>query len=95
MSWVTGSSGERWRPEAERSNVAAMTFRIPLLVLGLAACGGSASESPWPAEPLDLEPGPVGEDSTRPAVDTSDLDNYGAGGAASQSEPAEPLDEEP
>jgi hypothetical protein len=26
------------------------------------ACGGSASESPWPVEPTEPEPGPLGEE---------------------------------
>jgi hypothetical protein len=29
--------------------------------LGLGACGGSSSESPWPVEPLDAVRGPKGE----------------------------------
>jgi hypothetical protein len=42
------------------------------------ACGGSSSETPWPAEPLDLEPGPAGEERVRGnVVDTKKLpDNY-------------------
>jgi hypothetical protein len=42
------------------------------------ACGGSSSETPWPAEPLDLEPGPAGEERVRGnVIDTKKLpDNY-------------------
>lgn len=31
------------------------------IIGGLAGCGGSASESPWPPEPLDVDLGPAGE----------------------------------
>ncbi len=39
-----------------------------LLTTGVvaAACGGSASESPWPVEPDNLVTGPEGEDGKRP-----------------------------
>jgi len=30
-----------------------------------AACWGSASESPWPAEPADVDLGPAGEEELR------------------------------
>ena len=53
-----------------------------LLGAALAACGGSSSETPWPAEPENAALGPAGESSTsvagevlvdggapRPAVD--------------------------
>jgi hypothetical protein len=30
-------------------------------LLALAACGGSASETPWPSEPEDVDLGPIGE----------------------------------
>lgn len=37
-----------------------------ILVLLLAVrCGGSASESPWPEEPVDTDPGPTGEELKR------------------------------
>ncbi|NUP11274.1 MAG: hypothetical protein HOW73_34950 [Polyangiaceae bacterium] len=38
-----------------------------LVVLGLfaAGCWGSASESPWPAEPADVDLGPAGEEELR------------------------------
>lgn len=50
---------------------------LPLLGACLAlSCGGSASEAPWPAEPIDLEPGPAGE-TRKKGLDTSKLpDNY-------------------
>ena len=43
-----------------------------------ASCGGSVSETPWPAEPIDLEPGPAGEERARGnVIDTKKLpDNY-------------------
>ncbi len=58
----------------------------------LMACGGSSSETPWPAEPIDLEPGPAGEGRQRGnVIDTTKLpDNYtkrgGAGGAGGSAE---------
>ena len=30
-------------------------------VLLAVACGGSSSETPWPVEPTDIDPGPSGE----------------------------------
>lgn len=39
----------------------------------LCGCGGSSSESPWPVEPLDTEPGPEGE-----APPTGDATDVGA-----------------
>jgi hypothetical protein len=47
--------------------------------LGLVlACSGSMSETPWPAEPIDLEAGPAGEQRNRGnVIDTRKLpDNY-------------------
>lgn len=36
--------------------------------LWLVACGGSASESPWPPEPSDVDLGPAGEEElSKPA----------------------------
>jgi len=53
---------------------------LVVLVLGVAAmdCGSSSSESPWPVEPLDTEPGPVGE---RPADGAREA-TTGSGGAS-------------
>ncbi len=68
---------------------------VSLAVSVLAGCSGSASETPWPAEPIDIEPGPAGEERTRGnVVDTKKLpDNYTkkqrAAGASSAS-PASP-----
>lgn len=69
--------------------------------IGLFACGGSSSETPWPAEPIDLEPGPAGEGRQGGNVlDTTKLpDNYskrGQGGAATSDgeSPADPEDPE-
>jgi hypothetical protein len=36
-------------------------FAAPLAALVLGACGGSASETPWPTEPDDVDLGPIGE----------------------------------
>jgi hypothetical protein len=48
----------------------------------MAACGGSSSETPWPAEPLNTDPGPAGENIQRGnVIDTATLpNNYGKGG---------------
>lgn len=43
------------------------------LALMVAGCGGSSSESPWPVEPLDADPGPEGE--APPTGDATDLDS--------------------
>ncbi len=42
-----------------------------LLGTALAACGGSASETPWPAEPENAALGPAGESATRATSTTS------------------------
>lgn len=57
------------------ARLAPLMSTIALLVC---ACGGSSSETPWPAEPIDLEPGPAGEERVRGnVVDTKKLpDNY-------------------
>ena len=51
-------------------------------LLALAACSGSASETPWPVEPVEGEQGPAGEALTRGnVIDTSKLpDNYSKDG---------------
>ena len=70
------------------------TVRVALLgvSLGLAACGGSSSESPWPVEPLDAVRGPKGE--LLPGKGASDLagpsaveDEPGAEGEGTEREP--------
>ncbi|AUX48598.1 hypothetical protein SOCE26_101370 [Sorangium cellulosum] len=38
------------------------TLLLPFTLL-LAACGGSSSETPWPAEPVTPAPGPADEAS--------------------------------
>jgi hypothetical protein len=63
----------------------------------LSACGGSASETPWPVEPLDTEPGPAGE--ARPGDNVVDVDelpnNYDEGDAgAGKGTAAEDEDED-
>jgi len=49
----------------------ALSLRACLLLLTLAAtaCGGSASETPWPAEPEAPPPGPLNENVDEPAED--------------------------
>ncbi|MBW2453183.1 MAG: hypothetical protein JRI68_01670 [Deltaproteobacteria bacterium] len=60
----------------------------------VAACSGSAAESPWPVEPVDTEPGPAGEAAPgEDVIDVDDLakeDRYGDAGAGKtdKSEPA-------
>ncbi|MBW2527986.1 MAG: hypothetical protein JRI23_27645 [Deltaproteobacteria bacterium] len=41
------------------------------VALALAGCGGSSSETPWPVEPLDADPGPLGE--APPRGDATDV----------------------
>jgi hypothetical protein len=68
-------------------------MRRLLAIVGLAgvglfgACGGSSSETPWPVEPIDHEPGPEGENLNKGnVIDVKKLpDNYNAGGAGSES----------
>jgi hypothetical protein len=54
------------------------------------ACGGSSSESPWPVEPLDLEPGPVGEGRGSEIPIPTDVDNYGEDASADEEEAEAP-----
>jgi hypothetical protein len=59
-----------------------------VLAVGAAGCGGSSSESPWPIEPLDAEPGPFGE--APPAGDATDVGvPPNPSGAAPATEPGE------
>ena len=49
--------------------------RAPILCVclfgaALTACGGSSSETPWPAEPENAALGPAGESSAAVVVDT-------------------------
>lgn len=47
----------------------ALLLGSSLLIASLAAaCGGSASESPWPVEPDGVALGPAGESSAAPAA---------------------------
>lgn len=41
---------------------------IPLALALLAGCGGSSSETPWPAEPVGSAFEPVGESAAPPAA---------------------------
>ncbi len=62
--------GPQAAPNPPRSKRARALFVISaaLLVGGVvaAACGGSASESPWPVEPDNLVVGPEGEEGRAP-----------------------------
>jgi hypothetical protein len=84
-------------------DVARRTCSLAILLTAL-SCGGSASESPWPVEPVLGDHGPSGEALPKKEVDTRKLpDSYSKGeqGAAEQEEGApedeeeEPLEEEP
>ncbi len=57
-----------------------------LLVLTVAACGGSSSETPWPVEPIDDGVGPAGESVDEGnIIDVKKLpDNYNAGGGSAE-----------
>lgn len=55
------------------------TFLIPFMLLVLAACGGSSSETPWPAEPRGPALGPADESSpTEAATDAPEAVDDGA-----------------
>ncbi len=53
---------------------------VCLVGAALAACGGSSSETPWPAEPENAALGPAGESG--PAVQADKLPDAGAPRAA-------------
>jgi hypothetical protein len=68
-----------------------------LLALLLAGCGGSASETPWPVEPLNTEPGPAGEELSKGNVlDVKSLPNTYTpkGGAKKGAGGGEPADDD-
>jgi len=44
---------------------------VVAVAVAAAGCGGSSSETPWPVEPLDHEPGPQGE--APPRGDATDV----------------------
>jgi hypothetical protein len=48
-----------------------------LIFASIAACGGSASETPWPVEPEGPVLGPTGESSARPAAGPADRPDAG------------------
>ena len=60
---------DRPKPHQNKAARALFVATAALLVTGAvaAACGGSASESPWPVEPEHLVTDPEGEDGRRPA----------------------------
>lgn len=49
----------------------ALAIALPFCALA-AACGGSASESPWPVEPDNLVTGPEGEEKPPPRATPRD-----------------------
>jgi hypothetical protein len=48
----------------------ALILCVCLFGAALVACGGSSSETPWPAEPENAVLGPAGESSATPVIDT-------------------------
>ena len=62
---------ERLRRRAARD--ALRGIGLPLVLqLALSGCGGSASETPFPAEPADVDLGPAGEEErAEPASPTT------------------------
>ncbi len=70
---------------------------LALAVLGTAAssCSGSSSETPWPVQPVDTDPAPMGE--ARPGSGDANGPLATAGTPAEDEEPEdeEPGDEEP
>ena len=58
-----------------------------LLGAALAACGGSSSETPWPAEPENAALGPAGE-SSRTSVAGEVIVDGGAPATSSAVDPA-------
>jgi hypothetical protein len=84
-----------------RSSVIPRLRRLALgfglaLGLGLGACGGSASETPWPTEPDDVDLGPLGESQREEdpvQKPKSDPDKPGKdGSAADKKAPVEKVD---
>lgn len=59
------------RAKSGRREAARILFLVSAAVLAagaiVAACGGSASESPWPVEPERIVTDPEGEDGRRPS----------------------------
>ncbi|MEP7125023.1 MAG: hypothetical protein ABJE95_29100 [Byssovorax sp.] len=47
----------------------ALILCVCLFGAALAACGGSSSETPWPAEPENAALGPAGESGASTALD--------------------------
>ena len=48
----------------------ALILCVCLFGAALAACGGTASETPWPAEPENAALGPAGESTASTVLDT-------------------------
>lgn len=71
------------RAMSARSIALPGALALVTLAGALASCGGSGSDTPWPAEPESAPPGPLGEGS--PGFDLED------GGAPIQSARAAPV----
>jgi hypothetical protein len=71
-----------------RLSIWAFVLATGVVAISAAACGGSSSESPWPVEPIDTDPGPEGEKLQRGnVIATEDLpNNYGKGGGSPEGE---------
>ncbi|WP_437675580.1 hypothetical protein [Sorangium sp. So ce131] len=61
------------------------TLLLPFTLL-LAACGGSSSETPWPAEPQTPPPGPADEASTTEPDGAGSAPEDAAEGAADRTD---------
>ncbi|MFO0617973.1 MAG: hypothetical protein U0414_35610 [Polyangiaceae bacterium] len=64
---------------------AATVLLVVLPSLTLGACGGSASETPWPVEPDNVDLGPVGESRAEEAGTASPASS---GSPSDRAEPA-------
>ncbi|MSP24506.1 MAG: hypothetical protein EXR75_04945 [Myxococcales bacterium] len=63
--------------------------RVVVAIAVVAGCGGSASETPWPVQPVGSEQGPAGEAADR-RIELGKLPNrYGEGGAKAEEPPAD------
>lgn len=58
--------------------------------LAIAGCGGSASETPWPVEPVNADVGPTGESSARPGANEAEPPPPATSAPAAPAKPAKP-----